>query len=64
MNDIQSSAGETVLHLAAERGHLLQVKILLENGADVYAKTNMGYTPFHLAVMAGRVEIAKVNWTN
>jgi ankyrin repeat protein len=36
---------ETPLHLAALRGELRRVEFLLENGADISAKTDEGYTP-------------------
>ena len=34
--------GETALHEAARRGHSTMVKVLLANGADVKALTNVG----------------------
>jgi hypothetical protein len=43
---MMNEEGETALHLAAGEGHLEIVKLLLEHGADVNAKTavrNMTY---------------------
>ena len=55
-----SSDSETALHVAAKRGHFLQVEMLMGNGAEVNAVTHTGHTPLHFAVIAGNREIAKV----
>jgi ankyrin repeat protein len=51
--------GETALHLAAGEGHLEIVKLLLEHGADVNAKTAYE-TALHLAAGEGHLEIVKL----
>jgi ankyrin repeat protein len=40
-------AGTSVLHIAAEKGPQVVVKVLLAKGADVNRKTREGYTPLH-----------------
>ena len=43
------------LHLAAERGHLEVVSLLLDRGADKEAKGVDGKRPLHLAAQQGHV---------
>ncbi len=50
----------TLLHLAAEEGHLKIAKLLIENGADVNAKHSLGGTPLHLAASRDHLKIAKL----
>ena len=45
------------LHLAAERGHYLAAKTLIERGADIDQKNGDGDTPLHLA--ARRTDMAE-----
>ena len=54
------SSGTTRLHKAAEYGQLSVVKFLLDNGADVNARSHFGYTPLHTAVLSGRKNIVEV----
>ena len=49
--------GETSLHCAALNGHVEIVRLLLQNGADVKAKSNGGSTPLHWAAKFGHVDI-------
>jgi hypothetical protein len=50
---------ETPLHVASRKGHAIVAQLLLENGADVMAKSEHERTPLHLASMYGRVEVAR-----
>jgi ankyrin repeat protein len=43
---------DSVLHIAVMNGNLKHVKILVENGAGVNFKGDMGYTPLHNAILA------------
>lgn len=52
--------GETALHVAAWRGHLEMVKLLIERGAPLEAKHRSGATPL-AAVLRGIVEQSE--WT-
>jgi ankyrin repeat protein len=53
--------GLTALHLSAQNGHLEIVKLLLEHGADVKAKTELFCeTTLHLAARNGHFEIVKL----
>ena len=45
---------------AVERGDTIEVKRLLEAGADVNAKNEFGSTPLHWACVYGRLEIARL----
>jgi hypothetical protein len=49
--------GRTPLDLAAYNGHVEITRLLLQNGAEVNAKSNNGYTPLHLAAIFGDVDI-------
>ena len=51
---------ETPLHAASREGHAIVAQLLLENGADVMAKSEHERTPLHLASMYGRMEVAQV----
>ena len=44
-----SNENETLLHLAAMRGHEVAVQLLLEMGADIDATDNLGHTALHHA---------------
>jgi ankyrin repeat protein len=44
---------------AAAEGHADVIRVLLENGADLNARLNSGFTPFFFAVRNGRLEAAK-----
>lgn len=48
------------INIAATRGILEEVVVLLSNGADVNAKGEHGYTPLHDAVEQGNKEVIKV----
>jgi ankyrin repeat protein len=37
--DQQNSAGETALHLACFKGHLVAIQVLCESGASLHIKT-------------------------
>lgn len=41
--------GDTCLHVAALRGDLRAVQLLIEAGLDTNARGDMGYTPLHYA---------------
>jgi hypothetical protein len=52
--------GASALHIAARKGDLEISKILIENGANVNATDNEGWTPLMRAVMAKNVDLIKV----
>lgn len=49
--------GDSCLHIAALRGDLRLVKMLLDAGLDVNEQGDMGYTPLHNAKRKGFAEI-------
>jgi len=51
---VRGGGNSTPLHGAAFKGHTGVVKVLLEAGADVSAKTNNQETPAHWAAAMGR----------
>ena len=54
------SAGETALHVAAWRGHLPMVKLLIERGAPLEATHRSGATPLAVAL---RALVEQSEWT-
>lgn len=51
---------QTALHWAAKRGHLENVEILIEYGADINAKDSMEKTPMYYAYMGNHFQIVWV----
>ncbi len=51
--------GLTVLHVAARKGSLVIVKMLLEHGADKEALNNQGHTPLASALFARNTLVAE-----
>ncbi|APR99067.1 ankyrin repeat domain-containing protein [Wolbachia endosymbiont of Folsomia candida] len=50
---VRNGGDYTPLHEAVIHGHIRVVKYLVENGADINAKSKTGRTPLHYAVMHG-----------
>lgn len=48
---------ETLLHMAVTRGAAGDVKLLLQNGAEVNAVTDVGVSPLHRAIYNGDEQI-------
>jgi hypothetical protein len=49
--------GSTPLHDAAVDGHVEIARLLLQNGAEVNARSKYGFTPLHWAAIFGHVDI-------
>lgn len=50
---------QTVLHVAASKGHLQLVQQLAALGADLQARNHAGRTPLHDAAYAGELEVVR-----
>ena len=59
VNSLDES-GQTPLHLAADRGSVDCVTLLLEAGANVLAADSDGFTALHVAVIANQVDVCRV----
>ncbi|MFC7337723.1 ankyrin repeat domain-containing protein [Haloferula chungangensis] len=46
---VRSASGDSLLHAAVTRGDIELVKELCENGLNVNAQGDLGYTPLHCA---------------
>lgn len=58
-NESGPRAGFKPLHLAAQKGHLAIVKLLLEVGADPEARVQEGLTPVFFALIARHEKVAR-----
>ncbi len=57
----EDSAGYTPLHYAARAGHAAIVRMLLDGGGDVNARTRAGgATPLHRAANQGHLEVVRL----
>jgi ankyrin repeat protein len=56
----QGPFGNTLLHSAAADGDLLEVRRLLEAGADQRIANREGHTPLRVAVLLGHDDICQV----
>ena len=63
---LEIEGGETALHIMSrgkydsEEHRVGIVRLLLERGADVSARSKNAFTPLHSAVLNGRLEVARV----
>ncbi|KAL1022513.1 hypothetical protein UPYG_G00028690 [Umbra pygmaea] len=54
-----NSANETLLHIAAEHGHLSIIELLLDRGAQLDISDSEGRTPLHRAAHRGHKNVAR-----
>lgn len=52
-------ADNSILNIAAYRGNLSHVRVLLAHGADIDAAGDMGNTPLHDAVSRGHIQLVE-----
>ncbi|MET0198827.1 MULTISPECIES: ankyrin repeat domain-containing protein [Nocardiaceae] len=57
--DLNNSAGDTLVMLAAYHGHAATVNALVERGADVNRPNDKGQTPLAGAVFKGEDDVVK-----
>lgn len=51
--------GQTALHMAAARGDVDQLKLILSHGADANKCDRDGVTPLRYAIRAGHLDVVK-----
>ena len=51
----KTNKGQTPLHYASFVGNIKLIKILIQNDADIFAKTNNGLNVLHLATMGNKI---------
>ncbi|KAF7645591.1 hypothetical protein LDENG_00201500 [Lucifuga dentata] len=54
-----NSSNETLLHVAAEHGHLSVIQLLLQKGARLDLQDNKGHTALHRAASRGHTEAVR-----
>ena len=54
--EAKGAGGGTALHVAARKGHLNIIELLLTNGADINAVSETGATPLVLSAQSGKLE--------
>jgi ankyrin repeat protein len=52
----RGAVDDTPLHLAANRGAVDDIEVLVANGADIHLTGDLGYTPLHCAALAGKLK--------
>ncbi|XP_028623406.1 ankycorbin isoform X1 [Grammomys surdaster] len=55
----QDSEGKTAFHLAAAKGHVECLKVMVTHGADVTAQDSSGHSALHIAAKNGHPEYIK-----
>jgi len=58
--NVCSTDGDNSLHFAARRNDLRIAKALIDAGIEVNKAGDLGYTPLHIASMAGNLEMVKL----
>lgn len=58
--DKKGALENEILHVAARQGELDHVCILLENGADIDAIGDLGFTPLHSAALGGQARTVEL----
>ena len=54
------TAGDTALHMAAQKGLEKVTRLLLDGGADARLKNRTGWTALHCAVLANDPEAGRI----
>jgi len=57
--DQPGAMDDTALHIAARKGELDDIMVLVKSGADVNLKGDLGHTPLHYAAMSAQVAAVK-----
>ena len=57
LTDKQNFQGYSPLHYACAGQNTNIIALLLDNGADMFSKTDKGHIPFHIACQKGNVEV-------
>jgi uncharacterized protein len=58
--NVCSTDGDNALHVAVRRNDRKIAKALIDAGIDVNKAGDLGYTPLHVASMAGNLEMVKL----
>jgi hypothetical protein len=58
--DVENDEGETLLHTAAEKGHINIAEILILRGADMHKLSAWQQTPLHLATLENKNAMVKM----
>jgi ankyrin repeat protein len=56
---VKNEDGLTPIHLAARRGHMQVVELLLDHGADLEETDNRGFTPLVYAASSGNLDLVR-----
>ncbi|MBL6445148.1 ankyrin repeat domain-containing protein [Fulvivirga sp. 29W222] len=60
INILNEAVGEFPIHVAAEKGNVDILDVLIKNGADLDVLTKPGYSAAHLAVFSNNYEALKL----
>jgi len=58
--DQRGAVDDTPLHIAARKGDLGDIDVLIAHGADINVRGDLGNTPLHSAALTGQADVVRM----